>query len=172
MIEKLSQRDRRVIRIGGIAAAAIVVFVFGMDWIQHWVSVRESLKIAKVKLQTLDTAKAERAGLMTIVPVFEMPEAEEKQMLLFRDKLNEQLKRAGVQSKPMQVLPVSKSSQGAYKLLRLKCNGKCRFGQALDLLARLNENPYLVGIEELQIRCDPKQRQEIELDLTVSTFIK
>jgi hypothetical protein len=42
--------------------------------------------------------------------------------------------------------------------------------QVLDFLERLNENPYLVGVEELKIKCDPKKRGEVELDLTVSTF--
>jgi hypothetical protein len=42
----------------------------------------------------------------------------------------------------------------------------------LDFLARLNENPYLVGIEELKIKkVDPKKPQDVELDLTVSTFV-
>jgi hypothetical protein len=42
----------------------------------------------------------------------------------------------------------------------------------LDLLARLNENPYLIGIEEFKIKVDPKKRHEVEFDLTVSTFAK
>ena len=54
----------------------------------------------------------------------------------------------------------------------MKCSGKCKFAQILDLLASLKENPYLVGIEEMRIKCDTKNRQEIELDLTVSTFAK
>jgi len=29
-----------------------------------------------------------------------------------------------------------------------------------------------VGIEELRLRCDAKKPQEVELDLTVSTFVK
>ena len=42
----------------------------------------------------------------------------------------------------------------------------------LDFLARLNENPYLVGIEEFKIRkSDPKKPQDVDLDLTVSTFV-
>jgi len=59
-----------------------------------------------------------------------------------------------------------------YKLLRLKCSAKCNFRQALDLLARLKENPYLVGIEELKIACDQKNRQDVKLDLMISTFVK
>ena len=101
-----------------------------------------------------------------------MPEKEETQMFLFRDKLNEQLKKAGINSKPLQVVSTGKSPQAGYRLLRLKCSAKCRFAQALDLLANLKENPYLVGIEEFKIECDQKKRQDVKLDVTVSTFVK
>jgi hypothetical protein len=116
--------------------------------------------------------EAQQAGLMSIVPTFEMPRSEEKQKFLFRDKFNEQLKKAGIKSEPLQIPPVGRSRQAGYKLLRLKSTGKAKFGQVLDLLAKLKENPYLVGIEEMRIQCDPKKRQEVELELTVSTFVK
>jgi len=104
--------------------------------------------------------------------VFEMPQKEETQRFLFRDKLNEQLKKAGIKNQPLQVASIGKSGQAGYRLLRLKCSAKCRFTQVLDLLADLKDNPYLVGVEELRIRCDKKKPQEVDLDLTVSTFVK
>jgi len=110
--------------------------------------------------------------LLSIVPAFEMPEKEETQRFLFRDKLNEQLKKAGIQNQPLQVASIGRSGQAGYRLLRLKCSAKCRFTQVLDLLASLKENPYLVGVEELRIKCDSKKPQEVDLDLTVSTFVK
>ena len=36
----------------------------------------------------------------------------------------------------------------------------------------MKENPYLVGIEEMRIKCDENNREKVELDLTVSTFAK
>jgi hypothetical protein len=145
-----------------------------MQWLEHWVKVRKSLAAVRAELKTISPSRAKQEGLLSIVPVFEMPQSEEKQKFLFRDKLNEQLKKAGVKSEPLKVLPAAKlRRQAGYKLLRLQCrHGKGKFGQVLDLLANLNENPYLVGIEELRIRCNVKNRQEIELDLTVSTFAK
>ncbi|MHC4206965.1 MAG: hypothetical protein ACYSTT_20100, partial [Planctomycetota bacterium] len=121
-------------------------------------------------LDIIDVDKAKRAGLMSVVPVFEMPQVEEEQKFLFRDKLSEQLKKAGIKSKPLQVQPGRKSPQSGYKLLLVKCSATCKFTQVLDFLARLNENPYLVGIEELKIKCDPKKRGEVQLDFTASTF--
>ena len=73
----------------------------------------------------------------------------------------------------MQVLTSTKLRERTdYRLLRLKCHAKCEFRQVLDLLAGLKENPYLVGVEEFKIECGREKRQEVELDLTVSTFVK
>jgi len=172
MIQKLSEKDIRVLKIGGVCVAAILVLVLASRWFDHWSEAKASLAQVKAQLELIDVDKAKQAGLLSIVPVFEMPQKEETQKFLFRNKLNEQLKKGGINSKPLQVLPGGKSPQAGYQLLRLKCNARCRFAQVLDLLAGLNENPYLVGIEEFKIRCDPKNPQEVELDLTVSTFVR
>lgn len=171
MMDRLSKRDKRALLVGGICTAAII-FIFVMKIPDRWVQARRALISTKAKLKAIDAGQAMRAGLMSIVPVLEMPQAEEKQQFLFRNKLNEQLKKSGISSKPLQVMPAGKARKDGYKLLRLKCSCKCNLAQALDLLAGLNENPYLVGIEELKIKCDPKKREEVELDLTVSTFVE
>jgi len=172
MMKKLGQKEKRTLKFGAICAIAIVGFAFATQWLGHWKKVRDSRTGIENKLETIDISEAKRAGLTSIVPAFEMPEKEEAQKFLFRDKFNEQLKKAGIKSKPLQVLTGGKSGVAGYELLRLKCSAKCRFGQVLELLAGLKENPYLVGIEEFKIKCDPKKRQEFELDLTVSTFVK
>lgn len=171
-MKKLGQKEKRTLKFGVVCAIAIVGFTFATQWLGHWKKVRDLRAGIKDKLKTINVDETKRAGLMSIVPVFEMPEKEEKQKFLFRDKFNEQLSSARIKSEPLQVLSSIKSGVAGYKLLRLKCSAKCSFGQALDLLARLNENPYLVGIEELKIECDQKKRQEVKLDLTISTFVK
>ncbi len=172
MIEKLSQKDIRMLKIGAVCVAAILVFMFASELLGRWAEARTSLAEVKNKLELIDVDKAKRTGLLSIVPVFEMPQKEETQRFLFRDKLNEQLKKAGIKNQPLQVVSIGKSGQAGYRLLRLKCSAKCRFTQVLDLLANLKENPYLVGIEEMRIKCDPKKPQEVDLDLTVSTFVR
>jgi hypothetical protein len=172
MIEKLSKKDIKTLKLGAIGAAAILLFVFGSAGHDRWSKAKANGDVLRTKLDAINVDKAKQAGLMSIVPVFEMPQVEEEQKFLFRDKLSEQLKRAGIRNKPLQVQAGRKSPQSGYKLLLVKCNATCKFGQVLDLLARLNENPYLVGIEELKIKCDPKKRGEVELNLTVTTFAK
>ena len=170
---KLSPRDRRALRVFGVFVVALVVFLSVTKWFEHWVGVRKSLAKVKTELELINPSEAKQEGLLSIVPVFEMPEIESKQKFLFREKFNEQLKKAGIKTEPLQALAAVKlPGRADYKLLRLKCRGKCQFGQALDLLAALKENPDLVGIEEFKIECDPKKRQEVEMELTVSTFVK
>ncbi len=172
-MNKLSKRDIRALKIGAVCVAAILVFLFATWWRERWAKVREEGAEVIAQLEAISEDKTRQAGLMSIVPVFEMPIIEEEQKFLFRDKFDEQLKKARIKSsKPLQILTAGKSQQPGYKLLRIKCSAKCRFGQVFDLLARLNENPYLVGVEEMRIQCDPKKRQEVELNLTVSTFVK
>lgn len=173
MLEKLSERDRRAVKIGVVAATAILVFYFCSIWLGHWAGVRKSLSAREEALSLMNPGGARQKGTLTVVPVFEMPAGEEKQKDLFRNKLNEQLKKAGIKSKPM-LFSSGKSPVAGYKLLRLKCESNCKFTQMLDLLANLKANPYLLGIEEIRIKCDEKKRKEgqIELVLTVSTLVK
>ena len=171
-MRSLNQQEKRTLKLGSVCAVIIVVFAFGTKWLDNWKQARNSRARITGKLEDINIDENKYAGLMSIVPVFEMPEIEEKQKFLFRDKFNEQLRNARIKSEPLQVLPSKNSRVTGYKLLRLKCSAKCSFRQALDLLANLKENPYLVGIEELKIECDPKKRQDVKLDLTISTFVK
>jgi len=172
MIDKLSQKDIRALKFGAAGVALVLLFVFGSAGHERWTKAKANGAVLKSKLDVINVDKAKRAGLMSVVPVFEMPQVEEEQKFLFRDKLSEQLKKAGIRNKPLQVQAGRKSPQSGYKLLLVKCNATCRFTQVLDFLAGLNENPYLVGIEEFKIKCDPKKRGEVELNFTVSTFAK
>lgn len=215
MMRKLSEREKRALKIGAACAVAILALMIGTKWFERWRGTRSSIAAIRAKLKSISVDEAQQAGLFSIVPTFEMPKAEEDQELLFRDKLNEQLKKVGIRSDPLQTL-LATERQGSYKLIRLKCTAKCQFTQVLDLLAELRQNPYLVGIEEMRIRVgtstrsEPgqrptgqrpggqssagqspegqspggqspegqspagprQQRQEIDLNLTVSTFAK
>ncbi len=170
-MKKFSEKDIRMLKFGGICVAAILIFWVGSKWHDRWAQAKEKGKQVEAKLAVINVDKARQAGLRAIVPEFEMPAVEEEQKFLFREALVRQL--AGIKgSKPLEVVRGGKAKVEGYSLLFLKFNGKCRFTQALDLLAKLNENPYLVGIEEFRMKSDPKKPQEVELDLMVSTFVK
>jgi len=169
----MSQRDQRAIKLGLIAVGAIIVIFFGLQWLRHWKLVRTGPEARRQDLAMINPDPAQKEGLLKILPVFEMPIDEEDQKILFRNKLNEQLKKAGINSKPLEFVPASKKPVApGYRLIGLKCGGKCQFNQALDLLSNLKANPYLVAIEEMSLKCDENKRQEVELELTVSTLTK
>ena len=172
MIKKLNQKDIRTLKLGAICAAAILAFWVGSKVYDRWKEARASTAILNSKLELIDVDKAKQSGLMSIVPKFEMPVGEEDQKFLFVEKLTEQFNKAGIKNQPLQVASKGKSKQAGYQLLRMKCSATCRLTQALDLLADLKDNPYLVGIEELRIRVDQKKPQEVDMDLIVSTFVK
>jgi hypothetical protein len=180
MTRNLNEREKRLLLIGGAAAVAILIFVYGTKGLDRWNKSRNSLAAAKGKLGEVETDKARLAGLLALVPVFEKPEPEEKQKSLFREKLYEQLKKAGINPEPPQPILGKKMNVSGtpYRVLKVKCKAKCKFDQLLDFLAGLKENPYLVGVEELQIRCDTKEPPEkrrdktVEVDLVVSTLVR
>ncbi len=176
MARKLTQRETRTLIIGAISVVAILAFTYGTKGFDHWQKIRASLKSTRAKLKEVAVDQTKQAGLLSIVPVAELPKPEDQQKFLFRDKLYEQLKKAGIKTEPLTIVPSRRKVDLPYRVLLVKCKGKCKFEQLLDFLAALNENPYLVGIEELRFQCDMKQppdkRKEVEIDLTVSTFVK
>lgn len=178
MARKLNTREKRVLLLGAASAAVIFLFTYGSKGYDHWSQARATLAAAKRKISDVETDKSRQAALATMVPVFEAPQVEDKQKFLFRDRLHEQLKKAGINTEPLQFLPVRKPKGLSYKVLKIKCKGKCKLDQLLDFLSNVNENPYLVGVEELRIQCDTKEPpekrkdKEIEIDLTVSTFVR
>ncbi len=181
MFEKLSQRDKRTLIFGAVAAAAILAYVYVGPWFKEWRNTKSTLQAKQDLLKAIapgaddESAKTAHDKLAQVVPVFEMPLPEKKQMPLFRDKFSDQLKKAGIQVKTLRPIG-SKSAKRVpghnVKLLKFQCLGKCSLNQVLDLLAGLNSNPYLAGIEEISLKCDPKDRRKMDLVLTVSTFVR
>lgn len=176
MARKLNQREMRMLIFGGVAAIVIVGLHYGLKGLDRWETVRASLKSAQSKLDDLTIDPVKQAALRSIVPVAELPRLESEQPYLFRDRLYQQLKKAGVKTEPLTILSLRKKQGLPYDVMRVKCTGKCQLTQLMDFLAATPENEYLVGIEELQIRCDtkkpPEQRKDVEIDLVVSTFVK
>ncbi len=172
MINKLSQKDIRTLKLGAVCVAGIIIFLVGSGVHDRLKKAQASTALLNNKLDLIDVDKAKQSGLVSIVPKFEMPIEEEDQKFLFVDKLTEQFKKAGIKNQPLQVASKTTSKKDGYQLLRMKCSATCRLTQALDFLANLKDNPYLVGIEELRLRVDKKKPQEVAMDLTVSTFVK
>lgn len=169
-MQKLTERDKRVIKWGVVCAVGILIFFFGASWLEKWSEARAGAKMKQAQIEGVDMSDAKRAGILSIVPAFEMPEKEEEQMNRFREELLKQLQRAGIKNEPLKVSTSNKTTlYKSYKLMTIQCKAKCKFSQVMDLLARLPENPHLVGVEEFKMKCDKNKPEDVELDLTVST---
>ncbi len=175
MLEKLNPKDVHVLKLGAVGIAAIIVLLFLLDFKERWTKVKESFDAMNNRLATLaaiDMTEAKYAGLMNTVPIFEMPEEKEKQKFLFQDSLNTQFKKANINSQPWQEIVGKSTLLTDHKVIRLKTSGKCNVTQLFDLFVNLKENPYLISIEELTVKRDMKNKQQIDFDITVSTPVK
>ena len=169
MAIKLSEKDKKTLKLGAIAAICIIVFTFGLQGYELRKKQIESYKELQGKFKTIES----KNNLAATVPVFEMPLEKDEQRFTFRDRLNVQFDSARINNVLIQE-EGTKAMTGAsgYDLLRLKCTGQCSFTQLLNLLADLKQNPYLVGIEELRFKFDSNNQQQADFTLTVSTLTK
>ena len=179
MTAKLSQRDKRALKLAAVAVVAIVGYLFvAAPWIDSWRLTAGQLTRQRGELKSIlktdGAAAVKQAGLMATVPKLEMPKKENIQMPLFREKINEQLKKSGVKVKSLKYLTKkTPNAAGGYRTKLLECRGEAKFGQIVGLLALLRDNPYLVGIEDIQLKCNTKDRNKpMTLTLIVSTFVK
>jgi hypothetical protein len=179
MISNLSDRDKKILKIGAVAAGIIIVYsIIICPFFESWSQVRSEIRLERAKITVLSGVKGpqaaiQRASLFSTVPVVEIPETENLHRIHFAGRLHTQLSSAGVRIKSLQYLSGEKfKPEIGLKQQRLQCRGNCSFGQVLDLLSVLGQNPYLVGIEDLQLTTDTKNPQDMEMVLTVSTFVK
>jgi len=171
---KLGERDIRAIKVGAVCVGVMAAAVLLSGWAEKWAAASKKLRASEAKLAAVRLSQARREGLMRIVPAFEIPQAEQQQKFLFRDKVNEQLKKCGIKAEPLKFLgSVGSGEGGRYKVIRLSCRSKkCQLGQILDFLVGLRENPYLVSVEQFRMKCDPKKRNEFGFEAVLSTFAK
>jgi hypothetical protein len=175
MLENINPKDSRALKLGAAGIAAIVVLLFIMDINKHWANAQESYDKINTKLETLDAiniTKAEYAALKNSVPAFEMPVEKGQQKFIFQDSLNEQFKKTNIKSQPWEEVDCKSKLLTGYEVLALKTSGKCNITQLFDLLTNLKENPYLISIEELMIKVDEKNKQEVNFEMTLSTPVK
>ena len=172
---KLNQRDKRALKLGLIVAFAIAAFIFGMNWLEHWGRVKASLAESRQRFSVVKRINDKFSELSEAVPVFEVPKKEQEQQYAFRSEFNNQLKKAGVQVKPMKFVTLSKSPSAQYDMLSLQCEGQANIDQILSLLDDLKNNPYFVAVEQFKIeKADTKNEnsRDFKLNMEVSTFVR
>jgi hypothetical protein len=176
-MKAFNERDIRAIKIGVVGLAAIGLYFLAGPWLSEWQKLRVEIasgqeRLDRVAVDGEGTLPAEQLRLMSAVPKVEIPADEKTQGTKFRDAFTQQLQKAGIRARSLQDLAAKKIAGAGYKTLRLQVRGRCELGQMLNLLGSLNENPYFVGVEELDMKPDARNRNEVEFSITVSTFAK
>jgi len=179
---QISTRDKRALAIGGIGVLVMVLYAYVVNpWLAHQAALQERVEqqeqlLERIGMSASPKAKMAQMLLAKKVPTYTMPEEEDMQRLIFEREFDKQLKKAGVKPKsmPQFISQGKKISQLGVKMLKIQGEGKCKFEQALDLLAAIYENPHLVSVEEFKLTCDEKKRNErlVDVSLTVTTLTK
>ncbi|MBA4397482.1 MAG: hypothetical protein C0394_08890 [Syntrophus sp. (in: bacteria)] len=176
LLETLNPREKRTV-LASLTAAIVIAgyFLIVEPILSKAVQTHSQLRLERQQIKTLLAKEGspealKRKTLTAAAPALEMPVAPEKQIQLLRDKLTQQAQQAGIQIKNMQFLSGTAAGPSASGMLMLKCQGRCQFPSLLKLLEDLKNNPYYVGVEDLSIRADDKNRQDLEMTLTISTF--
>ena len=178
IFDKLSEKDQKTIKVGAVLMGIILVCGGMRILLNQYSMTSKELDEAKSRFSSV-TPKSDgaltpkQAGLYSVVPVFEIPKKEDIPGETCRKKFMEQLRDAKVNFRDVILQPMSsKRNACGFRKRNLHCKGKCSFAQAVDLLAKLYENPWFVGLEEFKIECNPKNRSQMDLTITISTFIK
>jgi type II secretory pathway component PulM len=176
ILNQLNPRERKTLFICVVVCAAMLLWFLALEpALKQGQQLRSQLQQQRQKLGALlakeGTSEALRQKNLTqMVPMLEMPTVSEKQIQLLRDKITQQLEQAGIQVKNFQFSTGVVQGPGATDVITLRCQGKCQFDSLARFLDDLRKNPYYVGIEELSIKTDEKNRQNLEIAFTVSTF--
>jgi len=176
MWNKINDRDKRAIVLGTIVVIGIIIYIMIGPWLEDWKVTRKKLQakrqlIKSIGINSEGKLSAAQLGILSAVPKYEEPKKADNQSVLFRNEINKQITSCGIKAKSLQYLTTRKANAGGtYKTLRLQCVGQCSLNQVFDLLGKFNENPYFVGVDELNLNLDEKDRKKINMTRIVSTL--
>ncbi|MCP4711582.1 MAG: hypothetical protein GY869_23435 [Planctomycetes bacterium] len=176
----MSERDKVVLKVGAVMAVLILfTYKVFLPAIGSWNNIKEYNKSHQAIMENLglsDSVQAERElrRLVETVPTFAMPVNEDQQRQIFLEEFYKQIRSCNLKvTSPPQFQAQVRSHPDktlGLNVLRLKCRGTCRFRDAMNLLAKLYENPYLYSVEEMHLVCGDKNRDQIDLTLVVTTL--
>lgn len=176
MWNKLKPREKRIMKLLLATACLIIGFQLLEPIIQDYQQAKaERLRLQEtlddfLRIQGSDAARQEAIAQM--VPVFEIPAQSEKQSILFRDNINQQLKRAGLKANSIQLRQNKSKDTAGYKVWTVECQGQCQYNSIMRFVEEIKKNPYYVAIEKLALKVDSKDRNKMTYYLIVSTYAK
>lgn len=180
MLEKLNPREKRTVLLCAAGAGLIFGWFLGVEpLLNNWRTTRARLAVLRRQVAPLTTASRGRETieleeLVRSVPVLEMPGRADERGPAFQEEFTRQLRRAGLNSKRLQLsdVVVMKGSAGGLRVRRLESEGQGTYEQILKLLSSLPSNPMYAGTSRLRLTPDAKDRNQIHWELTVFTCVR
>lgn len=175
MKRALTQRERGLLLACGVAAAVLLTYAL---IVEPWVARRRSLAAEHQRLSRQieligrweQTSGAKPMRLSASAA--ELPVGADQQALLFRNKLTEQIQKAGLQARAVQLRDQRNRIENGYTVVSVDCQGRGSYEAVLNLLADLERNPYYAGLEKLSLRVDAKDRNQLNFQITAITYAK
>ena len=176
----MNSKDKRAVSLGLALSAVIMVYCLVLGpFIDHRGNIQHRIKSIQSQLSDggFDTSGAGMAkvrGLFNIVPVVEQGGSEEEVRKIVVERLYDQLAVSGIK------ITVSPSFLGKAKMdknlkkkvVKLHFSGTCSYEQLLKFLSRVYENPLILSVEEIKIKCDPKKRNMVDVNMAISSMVK
>jgi len=179
MLEKLSKRDRFAVKIGGIAAALILLVKFGLfPLLDHLGGTRNRLEQKEVTLQRdqrlIGEASAAQARLASADA--RLKDLEGGLLASSSDSLAsaewQQLIRELADSKGIEIgtseVGRTENLDRQYGLVVGQVRFRCRIEQLVDFLAAIATSPKLLAVRRISIisrQGDPQQRLDVGLTI-------
>ncbi len=184
MINQTSDKRRNVFALIVLTVSALLIF--GYSWVldpllTRWESQKAELEKRQQTIARLQAAVSpdrfdrkiiERTGKL------ELPADELTQKILFKRKLEEQFRQAGVgiDGDPQFDTKLTPLTGTPYKLARLSLTGRAKHNNLLNLADKIYDNPYLAGLEEFSIELQGNNRNaddaSFKIKVTVTTLMK
>ena len=159
---------------------ATAILIFGWKLLGPIINDYQQVKAERLQLQeTLDdflslqgSDAARQEAISQMVPAFEIPVQAEKQSILFRDKITQQLQQSGMKANSMQLRQNKSKDTAGYKVWTVECQGQCQYKSIMRFVEEVKKNPYFVAIEKLILKVDSNDRNKLTYYLIVSTYAK
>ena len=175
---KLTDRDRRVLVVGGTCLVALLIVRFAvMPWVDHWSEARSRAASLRVEMSKLKSQSDDLQMLRRMLDKVygEAPgkrlEDVESTQIAFNTSVQEMLKAGGIgfQSiKKLPARPIKKITNTWW--VSVEVDGKGKVDQLAKCLAAIRNAEQLIVVDRINVKNDQKKPGNLSLKLVLGTL--
>ena len=160
----ITEKDKRALMLGGIGLAVLLFVGYEvLPTVNHWRSVRDQVTLTQTRLTDYEAdlrklqSRNKQLSKIYGQSVYKPLETVDDAKVSYLASLETIVRNAGIQkptikAQPDRPLPGDKNMM----LVGMRIQGKCRFPQLMDCLAKISELEHLVVVEQVQMTKTPK----------------